>query len=75
MSLHFGFQRWEYQSIDDSRLDVKIQPGRRMLSEKFSLKWNDYQSNWSQSLSGLRDDTEMSDVTLITEDKVKVSTF
>ena len=43
-----------------------------MSSEKFSLKWNEYQSNWSQSLSGLRNDTEMSDVTLITEDKVKI---
>ena len=44
-----------------------------MASDKFSLKWNDYQSNWSQSLSGLRNDTEMSDVTLITDDKVKIS--
>ena len=43
-----------------------------MSSEKFSLKWNDYQSNWSQSLSGLRNDTEMADVTLITDDKVKL---
>ena len=43
-----------------------------MTSERFSLKWNDYQSNWSQSLSGLRNDTEMSDVTLITDDKVKI---
>ena len=44
-----------------------------MTSEKFSLKWNDYLTNWSQSLSGLRDDTELSDVTLITDDKVKIS--
>ena len=44
-----------------------------MTSEKFSLKWNDYQTNWSQSLSRLRNDTEMSDVTLVTEDKVKIS--
>ena len=43
-----------------------------MASDKFSLKWNDYQSNWSQSLSGLRNDTEMADVTLITDDKVKM---
>ena len=43
-----------------------------MASEKFSLKWNDYQSNWSQSLSGLRNDSEMADVTLITDDKVKI---
>ena len=44
-----------------------------MGSEKFSLKWNDYQTNWSQSLSGLRNDTDLSDVTLITDDKVKIS--
>ena len=43
-----------------------------MASEKFSLKWNDYQSNWSQSLSGLRNDIELADVTLITDDKVKI---
>ena len=52
-----------------ARLDILT---GRMSSEKFSLKWNDYQSNWSQSLSGLRNDTEMSDVTLITDDKVKL---
>ena len=46
---------------------------KEMNSEKFSLKWNDYQSNWNQSLSGLRNDTDMSDVTLITDDKVKMS--
>ena len=44
-----------------------------MTSEKLSLKWNDYQTNWSQSLSGLRNDTDLSDVTLITDDKVKIS--
>ena len=44
-----------------------------MFSEKFSLKWKDYQSNWCQSLSRLRNDTDMSDVTLITDDMVKIS--
>ena len=43
------------------------------MSEKFSLKWNDYQSNWKQSLSGLRTDSDLADVTLISEDKVKFS--
>ena len=43
-----------------------------MTSEKFSLKWNDYQTNWTQSLAGLRNDTDMSDVTLITDDKVNI---
>ena len=41
------------------------------MSEKFSLKWNDYQSNWTKSLSELRNDTESADVTLISDDKVK----
>ena len=43
------------------------------MSEKFSLKWHDYHSNWSNSLSKLRKDTEFTDVTLISEDKVKFS--
>ena len=41
------------------------------MSEKFSLKWKNYQSNWNKSLSGLRDDTESADVTLISDDKMK----
>ena len=43
------------------------------MSEKFSLKWNDYQSNWKQSLAELRTDRDLADVTLISEDKVKFS--
>ena len=41
------------------------------MSEKFSLKWNDYQSNWNKSLYHLRKDTDFADVTLISDDKVK----
>ena len=41
------------------------------MSEKFSLKWNDYQSNWNKSLSKLRKDTDFADVTLISDDMVK----
>ena len=41
------------------------------MSQKFSLEWNDYHSNWTQSLSELRNDQESGDVTLISEDKVK----
>ena len=44
-----------------------------IMSEKFSLKWNDYQSNWNRSLSELRNQTDFSDVTLISDDKVKFS--
>ena len=43
------------------------------MSEKFALKWNDFQSNWSSSLSELRKETDFADVILISEDKVKFS--
>ena len=43
------------------------------MSEKFSLKWNDYQQNWNRSLSDFRKTTDLSDVTLITDDEVKFS--
>ena len=45
----------------------------QIMSEKFSLKWNDYQPNWRKSLSELRNQTDLSDVTLISDDKVKFS--
>ena len=38
------------------------------MSEKFSLKWNDYQINWNRSLSELCKTTD-----LITDEKVKFS--
>ena len=37
-------------------------------SEKFSLKWNDFQENIGSAFNTLRDDTTFSDVTLISED-------
>ena len=43
------------------------------MSEKFSLKWNDYQSNWNKALNELRKDTDSADVTLISDDKDKFS--
>ena len=43
------------------------------MSEKFSLKWNDYQSNWNRALAELHNQTDLSDVTLICDDKVKFS--
>ena len=43
------------------------------MSEKFNLKWTDYQSNWNRSLSELRNDSDLADVTLISDDKVKFS--
>ena len=41
------------------------------MSEKFSLKWNDFQSNWKRSLSQIRGNNDFADVTIITHDKVK----
>ena len=43
------------------------------MSEKFCLKWDDYQSNWNRSLCELRNDNDFADVTLISDDKVKFS--
>ena len=43
------------------------------MSKKFCLKWNDFQPNWIRSLGELRNDTEFTDVTLISDDKVKFS--
>ena len=37
-------------------------------SEKFSLRWNDFQENISSAFNSLRDDTNFTDVTLISED-------
>ena len=43
------------------------------MPEKFSLKWNDFQTNLNSSLSKLRKETDFADVTLISDDKVKFS--
>ena len=43
------------------------------MSEKFALKWKDFQTNWNNSLFEWRKDTDFADVTLISEDKVKFS--
>ena len=43
------------------------------MSEKFSLKWNDYQVNWSKALNDLQTDTDLADIVLISDDKVEFS--
>ena len=43
------------------------------MSEKFSLKWNDFHSNVSKSFSLLRNEDYLHDVTLVSEDHKKVS--
>ena len=44
-----------------------------MSSEKFSLKWNDFASNVSNSFSRLRQETRLYDVTLVSNDHQQVS--
>ena len=39
-----------------------------MASEKFCLKWNDFQQNIIDSFRDLRKDTDFSDVTLVCEE-------
>ena len=41
-------------------------------TEKFTLKWNDFQNNVSQSFEILRAEREFFDVTLVTEDECQV---
>ena len=41
------------------------------MPEKFSLKSNDYQTNWIKAFNELRKDTEFANVTLISDDKMK----
>ena len=47
---------------------MNLQQLNMTLPEKFSLKWNDFQQNISTAFSNLRVDTNLSDVTLISED-------
>ena len=43
------------------------------MSEKFSLKWNDFQSNVSNSFSLLRNEDYLHDVTIVTDDNEQIS--
>ena len=42
------------------------------MSEKFTLKWNDFQNNVSQSFETLRKEKDFFDVTLISDDQLQV---
>ena len=44
-----------------------------MNSEKFSLKWNDFEANVSKSFNELRTDEHFFDVTFISDDELKLS--
>ena len=43
------------------------------MSEKFCLKWNDFQSNVTRSFCRLRNEDDFCDVTLVSDDKVQIS--
>ena len=43
------------------------------MSEKFCLKWNDFQSNVSNSFSLLRNEDYLHDVTIITDDNEQIA--
>ena len=43
------------------------------MSEKFCLKWNDFQANMTKSFSNLRNEDDFFDVTLVSDDKQQVS--
>lgn len=43
------------------------------MSEKFCLKWNDFQTNVTSSFSKLRDEDDFYDVTLVSDDQQQVS--
>merc|ERR1711881_181864 len=43
------------------------------MSEKFSLKWNDFQSNVSRTFSQLRSEAEFFDVSLVSDDQKMMS--
>ena len=43
------------------------------MSERFSLKWSDFQSVVSQSFSVLRQEADFYDVTLVTDDHTQIS--
>ena len=42
------------------------------MADKFSLKWNDFQSNVSKSFSLLRNEDYLHDVTLVSNDHSKI---
>ena len=43
-------------------------------SEKLCLKWNDFQENLNLAFRGLRNDQDLTDVTLVCEDGTQIKT-
>ena len=45
------------------------------MSEKFSLKWNDFHSNVSKTFSALRTEEDFQDVTLVSAETLEWKSF
>ena len=66
MKISFQFSiTYAVKNLFTCKNNITITPPKM---EKFSLKWNDYQSNISKSFKLLRDKEDFSDVTLVGED-------
>ena len=46
---------------------------KKRMSDKFCLKWNDFQSSVSHSFSKLRAESHFNDVTLVSEDRIQIA--
>lgn len=53
-------------------LEISLLLKFRRMSEKFQLRWNDFSTNVVRSFSSLRNDTDFSDVTLVSDDQKKM---
>ena len=59
--------------ISSSSIDKSSAFFTRMTSsEKFCLKWNDFQDNIANSFRGLREDFDFTDVTLVCEEDIQI---
>ena len=65
--IHFGLSAYLH-----SCYEAEIVNCYKML-DKFSVKWDHFQSKWTKTLSELRSSDNFADVSLICDDKVKFS--
>ena len=72
--VHFGtFMFLVYLFDSDQEVSNSFPPLPSNMSEKFCLKWNDFQTNVTSSFSKLRNEDEFFDVTLVSDDQQQVS--
>ena len=62
-----------YLFDSDQEVSNSFPPLPSNMSEKFCLKWNDFQTNVTSSFSKLRNEDEFFDVTLVSDDQQQVS--